>query len=62
MKNIVKGQGKGKGKAFTYHKCGGPNCFARKCRTPKYLVELYQKCYNFVDNAFKPRNAQVDGQ
>jgi hypothetical protein len=29
-KNIAKGQGKGKGKAFTCHKCGGPNHFARK--------------------------------
>jgi hypothetical protein len=40
LKNIAKGQGKGKGKAFTCHKCGGPNHFARKCRTPKHLVEL----------------------
>jgi hypothetical protein len=31
MKNITKGQGKCKGKAFTCHKCGGPNHFARKC-------------------------------
>jgi hypothetical protein len=30
-KNMTKGQGKGKGKAFTCHKCGGPNHFARKC-------------------------------
>jgi hypothetical protein len=43
MKNRAKGQGKDKGKAFTCHKCGDPNYFARKCRTPKYLVELYQK-------------------
>jgi hypothetical protein len=43
IKNRAKGQGKGKGKAFTCHKCGGPNHFAIKCRTPKYLVELYQK-------------------
>jgi hypothetical protein len=41
MKNMTKGQGKGKGKAFTCHKCGGPNYFTRKCRTPKHLVELY---------------------
>jgi hypothetical protein len=43
IKNRAKGQGKGKGKSFTCHKCGGPNHFARKCRTPKHLVELYQK-------------------
>jgi hypothetical protein len=45
MKNIANGQGKGKGKdkAFTCHKCGGPNHFARKCSTPKHLVEQYQK-------------------
>jgi hypothetical protein len=43
MKNMAKGQGKGIGKTFTCHKCGDPNNFARKCRTPKYLVELYQK-------------------
>jgi hypothetical protein len=43
MKNMAKYQGKGKGKTFTCHKCGGPNHFARKCHTPKYLVELYQK-------------------
>jgi hypothetical protein len=29
-KNIVKGQGKRKGKAFKCHKCGGPNYFAKK--------------------------------
>jgi hypothetical protein len=43
MKNRTKGQGKCKGKVCTCHKCGGPNHFARKCRTPKHLVELYQK-------------------
>jgi hypothetical protein len=42
MKNRAKGQEKGKGKAFTYHKCGGPNHFARKCQTPKHLVKRYQ--------------------
>jgi hypothetical protein len=34
-KNKTKGQGKGKGKAFKCHKCGGPNYFAKKCRTPQ---------------------------
>jgi hypothetical protein len=42
-KNGDKGQEKGKGKIFTCHKCGGPNHFGRKCRTPKHFVELYQK-------------------
>jgi hypothetical protein len=34
MKNMTKGQGKGKGKAFTCHKCGGSNYFTRKYQTP----------------------------
>jgi hypothetical protein len=42
MKNRAKGQAKGKGKAFTCHKCDGPNYSAKKCRTPKHLVGLYQ--------------------
>jgi hypothetical protein len=50
MKNRAKAQGKGKGKAFTCHKCGGPNHFARKCRTPKHLVELYQKSLKKSNN------------
>jgi hypothetical protein len=50
MKNRAKGQGKGKGKVFTWHKCGGPNHFVRKCRTPKYLVELYQKSLKESNN------------
>jgi hypothetical protein len=50
MKNRAKGQGKGKGKAFTCHKCGGPNHSARKCRTPKHLVELYQKSLKESNN------------
>jgi hypothetical protein len=40
VKNRAKGLGKGKGNAFSCHKCGGRNHFARKCRTPKHLVEL----------------------
>jgi hypothetical protein len=48
MKNRAKSQGKGKG--FTCHKCGGPNHFARKCRTPKHLVELYQKSLKESNN------------
>jgi hypothetical protein len=43
MKNKTKGKEKGKGKTFTCHKCGGPNHFAKKYRTPKHLVELYQR-------------------
>jgi hypothetical protein len=50
MKNRAKDQGKGKGKAFTCHKCGGPNHFARKCHIPKYLVELYQKSLKESNN------------
>jgi hypothetical protein len=42
MKNMVKCQGKGKGKTFICHKCGGPNHFVRKYRAPKHLVELYK--------------------
>jgi hypothetical protein len=42
-KNRTKEQGKGKGKAFKCHKCGGPNHFAKKCHTPQHLIELYQK-------------------
>jgi hypothetical protein len=45
-----KGKGKGKGKAFTCYKCGGPNHFAKKCRTPKHLVELYQKSLKESNN------------
>jgi hypothetical protein len=50
MKNRAKGQGKDKGNAFTCHKCGGLNYFARKYRTPKHLVELYQKSLNESNN------------
>jgi hypothetical protein len=50
MKNKTKGHVKGKGKAFTCHKCGGPNHFARKYRTPNHLVELYQKSIKESNN------------
>jgi hypothetical protein len=50
MKNRAKGQGKDKGETFTCHKCGGLNHFARKCRTPKHLVELYQKSLKESNN------------
>jgi hypothetical protein len=52
MKNRAKGQGKGKGKGktFTCHKCGRPSHFARKCRTPKHLVELYQRSLKESNN------------
>jgi hypothetical protein len=42
-KNRTKGQGKKKCKASKCHKCGGPNHFAKKCRTLQHLFELYQK-------------------
>jgi hypothetical protein len=48
MKNRAKGQGKGK--AFTSHKYGGPNHFARKCWTPEHLVELYQRSLKESNN------------
>jgi hypothetical protein len=48
MKNRAKGQGKGK--AFTCHKYGGPNHFARKCWTPEHLVELYQRSLKESNN------------
>jgi hypothetical protein len=57
MKNKAKDQGKGKGKAFTCHKCGGPNHFARKCWTPKHLIELYQKSLNESNNNKKSYEA-----
>jgi hypothetical protein len=49
-KNRAKGQGKGKGDAFTCHKCGGTNHFAKKYRTPKHLVELYQRSLKESNN------------
>jgi hypothetical protein len=51
MKNRTKGQGKGKDKAFTCHKCGGPNHFVKKCRTPKHLDEWYQRSLKESNNA-----------
>jgi hypothetical protein len=50
LNNRAKAQGKGKGKAFTCHKCGGPNHFARKCQTTKHLIELYQKSLKKSNN------------
>jgi hypothetical protein len=50
MKNRAKYQVKGKGKTFTCHKCGGPNHFTRKYRTPKHLVQLYQKSLKESNN------------
>jgi hypothetical protein len=50
MKNKAKDQEKSKGKTFTCYKCCGPNHFARKCHTPKHLVELYQKSLKESNN------------
>jgi hypothetical protein len=50
IKNRAKNQGKDKGKTFTCHKYDGPNYFARKCQTPKHLVELYQRCLKESNN------------
>jgi hypothetical protein len=48
MKNRTKGEGKGKGKTFTCHTCGGH--FTKKCQTPKHLVELYQRSLKESNN------------
>jgi hypothetical protein len=50
IKNRSKCQGKGNGKACTCHKCGGPNHFGKKYRTPKHLVELYKKSLKKSNN------------
>jgi hypothetical protein len=55
MKNRTKGQGKGK--TFTCYKCGGPNHFAKKCRTPKHLVELYQRSLKESNNTKRSNEA-----
>jgi hypothetical protein len=60
MKNRAQGKGKGKGKTFTCHKCGGPNHCARKCRTPKHLVELYQKSLKESNNNKKLYEARFN--
>jgi hypothetical protein len=60
MKNRAQGKGKGKGKTFTCHKCGGPNHCARKYRTPKHLVELYQKSLKESNNNKKLYEARFN--
>jgi hypothetical protein len=64
MKNRVKGQGKekDKGKAFICHKCGGPNHFAKKCRTPKHLVELYPRSLKVSNNTKRSYEAQFNDE
>jgi hypothetical protein len=57
-KNKLKGQGKGK--AFTCHKCGGRNHFARKCRTPKQLVELYKRFLKESNNTKRSYGAHFN--
>jgi hypothetical protein len=61
-KNRAKGQGKGKFKAFTCHKCGGPNHFAKKCRTPKHLVELYQRSLKESNNIKRSYEAHFNDE
>jgi hypothetical protein len=53
---------KGKDKAFTCHKCGGPNHFARKCRTSKHLVELYQRSLKAYNNAKRSYEAHFNDE
>jgi hypothetical protein len=62
MKNRAKGHGKWKGKAFTCHKCGGPNHFAKKCRTAKHLVELYQRSLNESNNTKRSYEAHFNDE
>jgi hypothetical protein len=57
-KNITKG--KGKGKAFKCHKCGGPNHFAKKCWTLQHLVELYQKSLKEANGAKRSYEAHFN--
>jgi hypothetical protein len=53
-------KGKWKDKTFKCHKCGGPNHFAKKCWTPKHLVELYQKSLKEVNGAKKSYEAHFN--
>jgi hypothetical protein len=60
MKNKVKDQGKGKGKAFICHKYGGLNHFAREYQTPKHLVELYQRSLKESNNTKRSYEAHFN--
>jgi hypothetical protein len=62
MKNRAKGQEKGRGKVFIRHKCGGPNHFAKKCRTPKHLVELYQTSLKESNNTKRSYEAHFNNE
>jgi hypothetical protein len=53
-------KGKRKGNAFKCHKCGGPNHFAKKCQTPQYLVELYQKSLKQANGAKRSYEAHFN--
>jgi hypothetical protein len=61
-KNRVKCQGKGKGKSFKWHKCGGPNHFAKKYQTPQHLVELYQRSLKESNNAKRSYEAHFNDE
>jgi hypothetical protein len=60
--NRAKGHGKGKEKAFTCHKCGGPNHFAKKCQTPKHLVESYQRSLKESNNTKRSYEAHFNDE
>jgi hypothetical protein len=62
MKNRAKGQRKEKGKAFTCHKCGGPDHFAKKCRTPTHLVEFYQRSLKESNNTKRSYETQFNDE
>jgi hypothetical protein len=59
-KNRIEGRGKGKCKTFKCHKCGGPNHYAKKCRTSQHFVELYQKSLKEANRAKKSYEAHFN--
>jgi hypothetical protein len=61
-KNRAKDQRKGKCKAFTCHKCGGSNHFAKKCQTPKHVVELYQRSLKESNNIKRSYEAHFNDE
>jgi hypothetical protein len=55
-------KGQGKGKAFKWHKYGGPNHFSKKCWTPQHLVELYQIPLKESNNAKRLYEAHFNNE
>jgi hypothetical protein len=51
-KNKFKNQNSGKvKKSFKYHRYGGANHIAKKCKIPQHLVDLYQKSLKEAEKA-----------